>query len=146
MIMVKPSRPDRHIAFGRHPDVAVGMSRCKLLIVGIACINHAFAQERPVGCVGKSFFVAHPSAARPAIGEDHCLWLKLFYHGVGTVKVVVSAAVYGARFLCSAVVTVAPVGPVEPNFKNFSVVCEQLAQLVVVVIHVGGRAIGGLMP
>ena len=144
--MVEPSRSDGHVALCRHPLIAVGMSLLQLVVFLIAWEHVASAQERPVGGMGVTLFVAHPSAARSAVREHDALRLQLVNQLVGAVVLVVCAAVDGARFLGTAIPSVAAVGSIEPNLEDVAVAREQLTQLVVEVVHIKRRAVESLVP
>ena len=112
-------------------------------IFGVAWVDLALAEERPVGFAGKSLLVAHPSAAGSAVAEHHGVGLYAVEHLEDAWIVVVVLAVDGALVACSAVVAVAAVSSVEPHLEHLAVVGEEVAQLGVEIGQIGGCGVVG---
>ncbi len=134
--VIEPARPDGHVAFGRNPMRAVGMSRVELVPVGESRAPGAQVQRGPAGIAGDARFVAHPAHFRPHVAEHDGVGLQLPHQGPGLLPAVVSLAIDFPSLARAAIVAVAAVGPVEPDLVDRAVLREQLAQLVAEVGHV----------
>ena len=115
------------------------------VVLAISGENLAGTEERPIGGTGKAAFVAHPTAAGTAIGEDDCLWLQFVQHLVNLGIVIIVLAVNGAAVLGSAIPPVATVGSVEPNLEDFAIVGHQFVQLCVEIVHIGRCGVFGVV-
>ena len=121
------------------------MSAGQFVVVVIAWIDIVDAQEGPVGGIGIAVFVAHPSAAGTAVGEDDGLGLILRHETMGAREVVVGLTVDLARLLGTSIPAIATVGSVEPDLEQVAVLCQQFLQLCMEIFHVVGGAVESLM-
>ena len=121
------------------------MARAEFLGTRKAGIHLTMAQHRPVGGIGLATFVAHPPATGAAIGKDDGFGREPRQCVIGTGKIVVGALVYAAPFVGSAIPSVATIGTIEPHFEKRTVALQQLGELEVVVVYIGGCAVRGLM-
>ena len=119
------------------------MSVGQFVVIGVARINLALAQESPVCLACKSLLVANPSASGAAVAEYHGIRLYLVEHLEYVRVVVVVLSVDGALVFGSAIVVVATVGTVKPYLKHLAVVGEEVAQLCVEVRQIVGCGIFG---
>src|SRR5690606_9662997 len=142
--MIKPARTDRYIYFGRNP-VGTVLAACtqQFLYTGLPGIQRVRRKVIPVGFARDSPLIAYPANLRARITKEKYIRLHLPHHLDRTGPVVVATAVYSPRLPGTAIVTVAPVGAVEPHFKHRPVILEQLLQLVPVIGNVGRLSVIG---
>ena len=93
----------------------------------------SFAQERPIGSPGKTFFVAYPAATRSSIRENDSLRLNTIQHFIDTRIIIIVFAIDGTYILSTTIPAVTSIRSVKPYFKYRSIVCQQVMQLCIKV-------------
>ena len=139
--MIEPSWTDADIALRRNPRIAVGMAVLQFTIMGIARVHFCSTQEGPVGGTGKTPLVAHPTTPGSAVAEDDGIGLPMVYNLVDAREIVVVTAVDGTAFTGTAIVSVAAIGTVEPDFEEAAVARQNLLELLIIIVYIGRSAV-----
>ena len=126
--MIKPSRAYTRIGFSRHPCVTVFQAIMEHWIGSIP----RFVKQTPVGFSYISGFGTHPSqiAAITTVIPYYGFRLKFTYQLIGFRPLIVGSAVNGSYFISPAIPSVTSICAIKPNFKNFSIICQQFTQLI----------------
>ena len=103
-------------------------SRRQVLIVAVLG-----SKSSPAGIFCLTGFVTYPTGIRTDIAEDCRVGLKLANQCKYLVERIIGVFVDDPLLLCPAIITVATVGTVEPDFINRTVIGEQFGQLVQVI-------------
>src|SRR6185369_14726803 len=128
--MIKPPRPDRHVAFCRHPLCAGTVASIQATLIS-STWSEVFCVERgPTGLAGNAAFVAHPADVRSGIAEQASIRLKITNHLPGRGPIIVGFAIDAPRFARLAVKTIAAVRAVEKDFEDGTIVRQQFPQLI----------------
>src|SRR5262249_20650045 len=145
-LVPEPARPDRDIALGGQPSRAVPRSARRVLFLHVArggrSTDRAYrVVGGPAGIAGDAALVAHPAHIQSHVAEDDRAGLQ-FPHQFPRVRpVVVVMLVDGALLARSAIVTVAAVRAVVPDFEDRAVIGQQLRQLLAIDFDVLRRAV-----
>jgi len=133
--MIKPARANRDIALGRDPMSAASLAGVEARD-GPAQIPAFQVQRGPAGIACNPFLVSNPAEVRTDIAKHSRAGLQLPHDPPRVLPIVVRPAINTAHFARPTVVTVTPVGSVEPDREQFAIICEQFPQLVAVISDV----------
>ena len=143
--MVEPARADRDVDFGRHPVGPVRASGGDARVGRVSRVEAGKADRIPRRLERDPLLVADPADIGPGVAEHHGVGLQVADQLPGVLPVVVGRAVDPAALARAAVETVAAVGAVEPHLEERSVLRQQLAQLLPVVLDVRRTSVLGMV-
>src|SRR5438094_6875034 len=139
--MIKPTRPDRDIAFGGHPIIAGPVAVVQARFVSSAWYEVCPIESGPTSLARNSSFIADPAHVGPGIAEEASIRLQLTNQLPGRGPIIISFAIDAPRFSRAPVKAIAAVRPVKEDFENRAVASQQLAQLLTKIIDVLGSSI-----
>src|SRR5437773_10543337 len=139
--MIKPTRPDRDIAFGGHPIIAGPVAAIQARLVSPARHKVCPIESGPTSLARNSSFIADPAHVGPGIAEEASIRLQLANQLPGRGPVIISFTIDAPRFSRAAVKAVAAVSSVKENFENRTVGHYALLQVMGIPKSVGPRAL-----
>ncbi|PAV92943.1 hypothetical protein WR25_09910 [Diploscapter pachys] len=139
--MVEPAGADRGVGFRRPPQGRAAYAAVAFRL-DIGVVGHG----RPAGVAGDAVFVADPADVRAQRieGAGHRLMLMDQCDDRG--PVIVFGRVDRAGFARAAIIAVAAVGAVEPEFEEFAVAGAEFDHLLAVIVDIFGAAVAGVVP
>src|SRR2546428_8124260 len=139
--MIKPTRPDRDVAFGGNPIIAGTVATVQAHFVSPARYEVRPIESGPTSLARNSAFIADPAHIGPGIAEEASVRLQLTNQLPGRGPVIISFTIDAPRFSRAAVKAVAAVSSVKENFENRTVAGQQLAQLATEISDILGSSI-----